>query len=207
MIPARFNELMFHLKVPKQYIPSASAEQSDRAIALLKWAKGYGGCGLEKIEQALSNKENADTKYSKVKEAADWKALHETFQALNTKLIIIQGLIKDNDYNRLIGSLETHWSMECQPQLLRSINLNRIVGAGKVKDEFEEEDQNGEKWRNKLKEYAESIDTIVASMGGAGNIPQQIQLLGEKLSSLLNLNIYILSYLDDKLRVKILEII
>ncbi len=53
MIPAQFNRLLFTLKVPRHLMPASDIPQTERAIALLEWAEAPGGCGLQKIKQAL----------------------------------------------------------------------------------------------------------------------------------------------------------
>jgi hypothetical protein len=53
----KFNRLVFTLNVPKNLMPSEDKEQTQRAIALLEWAVAPGGCGLEKIKQALERME------------------------------------------------------------------------------------------------------------------------------------------------------
>lgn len=53
MTPTEFNRLIFRLGVPQNLMPSQDKPQTERAIALLRWAEAPGGCRLEKIKQAL----------------------------------------------------------------------------------------------------------------------------------------------------------
>lgn len=53
MIPPQFERLIFRLDVPQHLMPSSDKTQTEKAIALLKWAKAPGGCGLETIKQVL----------------------------------------------------------------------------------------------------------------------------------------------------------
>lgn len=48
----QFEELLFVLETPIDEIPPSSSPQSQRAIALLRWAEGPFGCGLESLEAA-----------------------------------------------------------------------------------------------------------------------------------------------------------
>ncbi len=48
-----FNALMFSLNAPSGNIPPSSAAPGDRAFALLQWAEGPTGCGLDKVEEEL----------------------------------------------------------------------------------------------------------------------------------------------------------
>ncbi|MEW6738246.1 MAG: NACHT domain-containing protein, partial [Acidobacteriota bacterium] len=49
----QLDEIIFILKPPKGVIPPSSASQGDRTAALLSWAEGTGGCGLDDIRAAL----------------------------------------------------------------------------------------------------------------------------------------------------------
>lgn len=51
--PQQLNDLIFDLKPPRGIIPPPSAPQGDRAIALLEWAEGTGGVGLEAVQTSL----------------------------------------------------------------------------------------------------------------------------------------------------------
>jgi hypothetical protein len=53
LIPAQFSELVFVLNVPDEYLPGQNTTQSEKAIALLKWASAPGGIGLDKVQAAL----------------------------------------------------------------------------------------------------------------------------------------------------------
>jgi hypothetical protein len=53
MTSTQFDRLIFRLDVPQNLMPSEDKPQTERAIALLRWAQAPGGCGLEKIKQAL----------------------------------------------------------------------------------------------------------------------------------------------------------
>jgi pimeloyl-ACP methyl ester carboxylesterase len=53
ILPVQFNQLLFKLDVPRHLMPGEDKPQTERAIALLEWAEAPGGCGLEKIKQAL----------------------------------------------------------------------------------------------------------------------------------------------------------
>lgn len=50
---AQFNSLVFQIQPPAGLIPPPSAPQGDRTTALLNWAEGTGGCGLDNIHEAL----------------------------------------------------------------------------------------------------------------------------------------------------------
>lgn len=52
--PTQFNRLFYSLDVPRTLMPGEDKPQTKRAIALLEWAEAPGGCGLEKIKQALN---------------------------------------------------------------------------------------------------------------------------------------------------------
>jgi tetratricopeptide (TPR) repeat protein len=49
----QFNAVVFGLQLPAGLMPPPSASQGDRVFALLSWAEGTGGCGLEKVGEAL----------------------------------------------------------------------------------------------------------------------------------------------------------
>jgi hypothetical protein len=53
LIPAQFNELIFRLNVPDEYLPGQNTPQAEKAIALLKWASAPGGIGLNGVQVAL----------------------------------------------------------------------------------------------------------------------------------------------------------
>ncbi len=53
MVLPQFNELIFILGAPKEYMSSPDQPQVERAIELLNWAEAPGGCGLEQIMQTL----------------------------------------------------------------------------------------------------------------------------------------------------------
>jgi hypothetical protein len=53
LLPVQFDELIFNLDVPIEYLPSSDKSQADRAMALLRWAETPKGCGLGKIQQAV----------------------------------------------------------------------------------------------------------------------------------------------------------
>jgi hypothetical protein len=50
---AQFNDLLVKLQPPAGLIPNPSAPQGDRVIALLKWAEGAEGSGLDKVHAEL----------------------------------------------------------------------------------------------------------------------------------------------------------
>ncbi len=50
---ATFNKLVFVLSPPPGLLPPPSAPQSDRVCALMEWARGTGGCGLERVISVL----------------------------------------------------------------------------------------------------------------------------------------------------------
>lgn len=50
---AQFNEVVFGLEVPTANIPSSSAPQADRVMALVAWAESPVGCGLGHLEEVL----------------------------------------------------------------------------------------------------------------------------------------------------------
>lgn len=54
--PIEFARLVFQLEVPKNLMPAEDKEATLRAISLLEWAKAPGGCGLERIQQALEER-------------------------------------------------------------------------------------------------------------------------------------------------------
>jgi nucleoside phosphorylase len=49
----QFNALVFELKPPDGLMPPPMAPQGDRSFALVSWAEGYGGCGLQRVQQVL----------------------------------------------------------------------------------------------------------------------------------------------------------
>jgi hypothetical protein len=53
LMPAQFSELVFVLNVPDEYLPGQNTPQSEKAIALLKWASSPGGIGLNRLQAAL----------------------------------------------------------------------------------------------------------------------------------------------------------
>ncbi|WP_013321399.1 toll/interleukin-1 receptor domain-containing protein [Gloeothece verrucosa] len=46
--------IIFELEPPRGIIPASHAPQGDRVSALLNWANGEGGCGLERVEEVLN---------------------------------------------------------------------------------------------------------------------------------------------------------
>lgn len=52
MFPPRFEELIFLLEIPQEYLPPSEKPQIERAMKLLEWAEKEGG-GLKSIKQAL----------------------------------------------------------------------------------------------------------------------------------------------------------
>jgi Leucine-rich repeat (LRR) protein len=55
ILRAQFNELIYALNAPREYIAGDTSAQSDRAIDLLNWVEGPGGCGLAELEMVLTN--------------------------------------------------------------------------------------------------------------------------------------------------------
>jgi hypothetical protein len=49
----QFEQLVFVLQPPAGLIPGAVAPLGDRVAALLNWAEGEGGCGLDTVESTL----------------------------------------------------------------------------------------------------------------------------------------------------------
>ena len=54
LITAQFNELVYVLNIPDEYLPGQNTPQAERAIALLKWASAPGGIGLNRVQAALN---------------------------------------------------------------------------------------------------------------------------------------------------------
>jgi hypothetical protein len=54
LITAQFNELVYVLNIPDEYLPGQNTPQAERAIALLEWASAPGGIGLNRIQGALN---------------------------------------------------------------------------------------------------------------------------------------------------------
>jgi hypothetical protein len=54
LIFSQFSELVFVLNVPDEYLPGQNTPQTEKAIALLKWASAPGGIGLDKVQAALN---------------------------------------------------------------------------------------------------------------------------------------------------------
>jgi hypothetical protein len=54
LITAQFNELVYALNIPDEYLPGQNTPQAERAIALLKWAPAPGGIGLNRVQAALN---------------------------------------------------------------------------------------------------------------------------------------------------------
>jgi hypothetical protein len=52
--PQQFNMILFALSPPPGLIPPMPAPQGDRVVALLGWAEGPGGCGLEEVQRLLA---------------------------------------------------------------------------------------------------------------------------------------------------------
>ncbi|MEW6737810.1 MAG: NACHT domain-containing protein, partial [Acidobacteriota bacterium] len=51
--PPQLDQVIFLLDPPMGLIPTARAASADRSFALLQWAEGTGGCGLEDVQTAL----------------------------------------------------------------------------------------------------------------------------------------------------------
>ncbi len=51
---AQFEALIFALDAPHEYIAGGAGAQGNRAMDLLNWAKGTGGCGLSELEAVLA---------------------------------------------------------------------------------------------------------------------------------------------------------
>ena len=59
MPSSQFGEVLFVLEVPLGCIPGDSAPQQKRVIALLEWAEGSTGCGLDEVQSLLKMKYDA----------------------------------------------------------------------------------------------------------------------------------------------------
>ncbi|MBW4564607.1 MAG: CHAT domain-containing protein [Mojavia pulchra JT2-VF2] len=53
--PQQLDMLLFTVDAPNGVVPPMTAPQGDRAAALLRWAQGPTGCGLETLQQELDN--------------------------------------------------------------------------------------------------------------------------------------------------------
>jgi hypothetical protein len=53
LIPAQFSELVFVLNAPDEYLPGQNTPQSEKAIALLKWASTRKD-GLSSVQEELN---------------------------------------------------------------------------------------------------------------------------------------------------------
>jgi tetratricopeptide (TPR) repeat protein len=49
----QFNAVVFALQPPAGLMPPPSASQGERVFALLSWAEGTGGCGLERLQEVF----------------------------------------------------------------------------------------------------------------------------------------------------------
>ena len=137
-------------------------------------------------------------------EVVDWKVLHEKFQDLSFKLMTVRGLISGDDYNTMIHDLESHWRDECSSKLYQCTEFSRIIRSGKVRDEFEERDQDSH-WSKRLKDLTKKINDIVDQCVEPEDLASRIELLRSHLSSLERTNSSILLYLNDHLKVEISE--
>ena len=53
LTPTEFDGLLFTIKPPAGIVPGPEAATGSRVSALLGWAEGPTGCGLEKLQQTL----------------------------------------------------------------------------------------------------------------------------------------------------------
>ncbi len=53
IMPQLLNKIIFSFKVPRGTIPDGNATSSDKAYALLQWAEGPEGCGLQSVRDFL----------------------------------------------------------------------------------------------------------------------------------------------------------
>ena len=62
LLAVQFEELVYYLSVPIEYLPASDKEQAERAIKLLRWAEAPGGCGLGAVKRCLGEIQNDGAK-------------------------------------------------------------------------------------------------------------------------------------------------
>ncbi len=160
---------------------------------------------LDLLEKVIDCQTLLSSLAEKRMQVQDWKELHEKFQDLSIKLIIIRGLISSDDYETIIHDLEIHWSFECGPKIMRYMQFGRIIRNGHVRDKFEEVDRHSD-WSNKIMNLVQKINEIINQSLEPENLKTRMKFLREYLSSLERINGSILAFLDDNLKVKISEL-
>ncbi|MEH2444590.1 MAG: hypothetical protein V7K18_02040 [Nostoc sp.] len=57
--PQQLNTLIIAIKVPNEVMPAMNAPHGDRTFALIQWAEGSTGCGIEKLQSSLNCIQNS----------------------------------------------------------------------------------------------------------------------------------------------------
>ena len=134
-----------------------------------------------------------------------WKLLHKKYQDLCLKLIIVRGLISSDDYEIMLHDLEHHWRNECINLICQCTELSRIISIGTVKAEFENEDRRNNLTKQ-IKILAKNINSLVDECVEPKDLAPKMKAIRSYFSSLENINSYILTFIDDKLKIKIGEL-
>jgi len=133
-----------------------------------------------------------------------WKRLHEDYQNISLKLVIVRGIASPDNLEMALQGLETHWRMECSDMIYRFIKLERLPD-GTVKEDFLNADCNS-KWLEGLRSAAEKLDNIVDQCEIAADLRVHIEGVKATLYNLEVVGSKLLNFLDARLQRTIKEL-
>ncbi len=133
----------------------------------------------------------------------DWKGLHEEYQSISLKLVIIRAAMSDEDSSVLLRDLVNHWSIECSSLILSFCELAGLRD-GIVKREFLT-DQNARRLEA-LQALTLAIDEIVNQSYTVQLLEGRRKELGIALTGLERVGNELLKFLDRRMQRTIREL-
>jgi|SRR5215216_5014329 len=134
-------------------------------------------------------------------QAEDWKSLHEDFQRITLKLILVRGIVAGEDLKLALDSFEDHWTLECRDLIQSFIDLERLPERTARREFVIASEKSG--WLVQLRSYALELDGVI---GQAEDPRIQIAKLLTALLRFERLSSRLLSYLDFRLQKVIKEL-
>jgi hypothetical protein len=137
-------------------------------------------------------------------QAEDWKQLHEEFQKISLKLVLVRGIVSPKNLHWVLQGLEIQWTLDCQDLIQKFIDLDRLPERV-AKREFIAAHENGG-WLAQLRSCSLELDGIIRQCVEPEELGSRLEEIIALLLRLERVGGQLLGYLDSRLQRVIKEL-